>query len=87
MPVHEIHAPRTGVFRTILIVLSAALVAAWSAACDNAPWHVPDHESDRAALVAIYKATNGSGWKNKSNWLSNRPLGAWHGVDTDDSGR
>ena len=87
MPVHEIHAPGTGVPRTMLIILSAALVAALSAACDNAPWHVPDNESDRAALVAIYQATNGPDWKNRSNWLSNRPLGAWHGVTTDRNGR
>ena len=87
MPVKEFRVPGTGVLRAMLIVLSAALVAASLAACDNAPWHVPENESDRAALVAFYQSTNGPDWKNKSNWLSNRRLGAWHGVTTDGSGR
>ena len=42
---------------------------------------------DRAALVALYEATGGSNWANNSNWLSDRPLGAWHGVTTDGDGR
>ena len=43
--------------------------------------------TDRAALVALYEATNGDNWTNNTNWLSNRPLGEWHGVTTDASGR
>ncbi len=42
---------------------------------------------DRDALVALYQATNGANWRNNDNWLSDAPLGAWHGVTTDDSGR
>ena len=42
---------------------------------------------DRAALVALYNATDGPNWGDKTNWLSNRPLGDWHGVDTDNNGR
>ena len=37
-------------------------------------------EMDRAALVALYNAMNGSNWTNKSNWLSVKPLDEWHGV-------
>ena len=42
---------------------------------------------DRAALVALYNATNGPSWINNDNWLTDAPLGEWHGVDTDASGR
>ena len=44
-------------------------------------------ETDRATLVALYHATDGSNWRNNSNWLSDRPLGEWHGVITDGNGR
>ena len=42
---------------------------------------------DRAALVALYNATGGANWRNKSGWLSDAPLGRWHGVTTDPGGR
>ena len=42
---------------------------------------------DRAALVALYNATNGPNWVNKTNWLSDEPLGEWYGVTTDGGGR
>ena len=38
--------------------------------------------SDRDALIALYNATDGPNWKNNTNWLSNKPLGQWHGVTT-----
>ena len=42
---------------------------------------------DRAALVALYNATNGPNWDDKTNWLSSSLLGGWYGVDTDNNGR
>ena len=42
---------------------------------------------DRAALVALYNATDGPNWVINENWLTDAPLGEWYGVDTDDSGR
>ena len=42
--------------------------------------------TDRAALVALYNATDGDNWANNTNWLSDEPIGQWHGV-TADSGR
>ena len=44
-------------------------------------------KGDRAALVALYNATGGRNWRNNGNWLSNAPMGAWHGVTTDSDGR
>ena len=40
----------------------------------------------RQALAALYHATNGPGWKNNANWLSDAPLEQWHGVGVDCDG-
>ena len=42
---------------------------------------------DRAALAALYHATDGPNWRNNTNWLTDQPLDTWYGVTTDDSGR
>ena len=42
--------------------------------------------ADRPVLVALYNATDGPSWKNSANWLSDKPLGQWHGVTTNESG-
>ena len=41
---------------------------------------------DRAALVALYNATDGANWHDNTNWLSDRPVGEWYGIDTDNNG-
>ena len=43
--------------------------------------------SDRAALIAFYNATEGANWTDSANWLTESPIGNWHGVTTDDAGR
>ena len=47
------------------------------------PAHAPEI---RDALVALYNATNGPGWNNNENWLSEAPLDQWSGVFTDCDG-
>ncbi|MYC92802.1 MAG: hypothetical protein F4X15_15175, partial [Gemmatimonadetes bacterium] len=42
---------------------------------------------DRAALVALYEATDGPNWVANENWLTDAPLGEWYGVETDVTGR
>ena len=42
---------------------------------------------DRDALVALYEQTDGPNWDRSNNWLTDAPLGDWHGVEADDSGR
>ena len=42
---------------------------------------------DLPPLVALYNATNGEDWVNNGNWVSNAPLGTWHGVATEPGGR
>ena len=69
--------------RPRLLAVVAALVAVLSggAAVEAAAQGV---EEDRAALVALYRATNGASWVDSSNWATAAPLGEWFGVQTDD---
>ena len=71
----------------IIIALAAFLIATLALACSSATPRAGDVNTDRAALAALYKATNGSGWQYDTNWLSNQPLGEWEGVSTDADGR
>ena len=51
------------------------------------PAPTPEPAVDRAALVALYNATDGANWTDNTNWLSSAPLNGWHGVTTNDGGR
>ena len=44
-------------------------------------------DDDRDRLVALYVATGGEDWKNDGNWMSDRPIDEWYGVETDGEGR
>ena len=48
-----------------------------------------DHviQMERNALIDLYHATNGPGWRFRDNWLSGQPMGTWFGVSTDREGR
>ena len=41
---------------------------------------------DWAPLVAFYEGTNGQGWIESDGWMSDRPIGQWHGVTTGPDG-
>ena len=43
--------------------------------------------SDRDFLVALYDGTGGENWTQTENWLTDRPLWEWSGVDADGDGR
>ena len=47
----------------------------------------PAHGPDTDALAAVYNALDGANWDVDTNWLSDAPLGEWHGVTTDETGR
>lgn len=42
--------------------------------------------SERDALIAIYNATDGVNWYDHENWLSDKPLSEWAGVETNEAG-
>ncbi len=64
---------------------AATITAAFGRARGTAEIAVVSPE--RAALVALYNATDGPNWVNNENWLTDAALGEWYGVDTDASGR
>ncbi len=68
--------------RCIVALGSAALLAAFAVDAT-----AQDAASDRAALEALYDATAGDGWTNRTNWKSASALGEWHGVTTGADGR
>lgn len=43
--------------------------------------------SDRASLVALFRATGGTGWKRSDNWNTDADLSKWYGVKVNEHGR
>ena len=43
--------------------------------------------ADKAALTALYNATDGVNWTPNTNWATDQPLSSWHGVTTNSDGR
>lgn len=39
--------------------------------------------SDREILIRLYNATGGDEWTQRDGWLTQTPIGQWHGVETD----
>ena len=76
------HSLRTAVLASILLpALVAALAFTAITALAN------DGDGDRAALMAIYQATDGDNWKKNGGWGTDRPLARWRGVTVNDDGR
>ena len=42
---------------------------------------------DKPGLVSLYDSTEGDNWADNTNWLTNVPVGEWHGVTTSDGAR
>ena len=54
-----------------------------SAGCIAAQPGLGDDPADRAALAALYAATDGTNWQFKHDWTSSEPLSEWYGVAVD----
>ena len=83
-----------GIAAGMFVAATAGLLvgASWGMAAVNglSVGNVLAQESgatDRAALEALYEATDGSNWITSTNWKTGEPLSAWHGVTTDAAGR
>lgn len=70
---------------SMFAALATALALAVMAGAETAAAQSADQ--DRKALEALYNATGGASWTDGTGWLSDRPVGEWHGVTTDDEGR
>ena len=68
-------------------ILMALMVVAAMALASVVGTGSAQAQTDRENLVILYNATDGPNWTNSANWLSDRPLGEWHGVTTDANGR
>ena len=44
-------------------------------------------EAERQALMLCYQALGGPDWLQRDFWGSDRPVGDWHGIETDADGR
>ncbi|MCY3712750.1 MAG: Ig-like domain-containing protein [Gemmatimonadetes bacterium] len=65
----------------------ARITATNSGFSATVPIEVDIAHPDRATLITLYNALDGPNWTRSTNWLSDLPLGAWHGVETDGDGR
>ena len=73
---------------TAIVIVCALLVGLWGPRVFASPGPlIAADTADREALVALYQAANGNDWLNNDNWLTDAPIGAWHGVVADTSGR
>ena len=50
-------------------------------------FHPGSAATDRAALIALYNSTGGSGWTNNDDWDSAQGLSTWFGVIVNGNGR
>ena len=73
---------------TAIVIVGALIVGQWGPRVFASPGPlIAADTTDREALVALYQAANGNEWLNNHNWLTDAPIGAWHGVVADTSGR
>jgi len=68
---------------------NAPTPAVMSATRDPAAADATARLTDREVLEIFYHATGGPNWVGgtNTNWLTDAPLGEWHGVETDEQGR
>ena len=62
-------------------------VTTWGNRYTWADSYAPGLRADMVGLVALYDATGGDGWSDKSGWLSDPSVAAWSRVSIDGQGR
>jgi len=79
--------------RLFLAGLALPAKAADPSAGDAAETSLPEpadpdvRAREREALITFYEALGGPDWIQRDFWGSDRPVGEWHGVETDSEGR
>ena len=71
--------------KKVILSIVCLFIGIAMSSCSEAKKQLTDQE----ILVVMYEAMNGPNWKdsNKENWLSEKPIGEWKGVETNDEGR
>ena len=68
--------------------VAGSLLGLFLPSCGGGPALLPSSPAEeRAALVALYEATDGANWTRNDNWLSDAPVATWAGVTIDGRGR
>ena len=62
------------------LIVAAAVVALCGSLPAGAAAQEGSLAADRAALAALYDATDGPNWTDSTNWKTDAPLEQWHGV-------
>ncbi len=78
---------KTGRVVVALIAVAAVALAGALGGGFGPPAQAQTDNTDRQILEAFYQATGGDNWTDNTNWLSDKPLGEWHGITTDADGR
>ena len=74
--------------RAIAAAVALGVIGLWAASAGGVSAQSPAPASaDRAALIALFNATNGANWVDGENWLSDKPIGEWRGVVADADSR
>ena len=68
-------------------LIVAAAVAAFCGAFPAGAVAQGSLATDRAALEALYDATDGPNWVDSTNWKTDAPLAEWYGVTANTDGR
>ena len=91
MPPSRVPKGRTelakSIARFLVAVMAVAAMALASAVGTGLAQAQTNTPTDRAALVVLHNATDGPNWNINTNWLSDRPIGEWHGVTNELTGR
>lgn len=76
----------------LLLVMSGSRAETYAQKTDP-PKSLPEptdaavRERERKALITFYEALGGPDWIERNFWASDRPVGEWHGIETDAEGR
>lgn len=70
-------------FLITFVIVCALILRLVKYICDEREKYRKDkelHARERKALIALFEATGGNEWKNKTKWCSNSPVHEWKGV-------
>lgn len=67
------------------LLLKSASVTNWVSNGANVNEQIVPDVEGRDVLMALYNATDGQNWTNKTNWGSDKPVGEWYGITVEDN--
>ncbi len=77
----------TGLVIGVGIGMATVRATSGAASADAGVEVLSGADADRLVLTTLYEVTDGPGWINDENWLTDLPLADWRGVGVDAGGR